>query len=170
MLLYKKNAPITIVKGHFVKATKIADALAIGPGWSYLAATTAGPNGTTVKDSVKLLWTGPPIIAKVSGPAAFNIPKGGSDGSWVFTVMDLYNHPMSARTTITVSAAGGVAAGDAAVTLPDVQSGFMNFIVDLYHAEKVGGTNPPTASKLIVTVNHPVYGTYSLTLASGTMQ
>jgi len=30
MLLYKKNAPITIVKGHFVKATKIADALAIG--------------------------------------------------------------------------------------------------------------------------------------------
>jgi hypothetical protein len=30
MLLYKKNTPIAIAKGHFVKATKIAEALATG--------------------------------------------------------------------------------------------------------------------------------------------
>ncbi|GEM_PF-738257 len=147
-----------------------ADTLSSGPGWSYVYSTTAGPNGTTVKDSVKILWTGPPIIAKVSGPASFNIVKGGSDGTWVFTVMDLYNHPMSAGTNIIVSAAGGSVAGDANVTLPDTQSGFTTFSVDLYNSSAAGSTDPPVASSLIVTVSHPVYGTYSYTLASGVMQ
>ena len=151
-----------------------ANALVEGNGWTYVTATTAGPNGTVVKDSVHILWTGPPIIAFLSGPPAnpnsFNIPKGGSDGPWTFTVMDQYNHPMTAGTQISASAVNGIVSGNVPQSLPDVQSGFTNYTVSLTNSEKAGGINPPVQSQLIVTVAHPVYGTYTLILASGIMQ
>jgi len=151
-----------------------ANALAAGPGWSYVVSTTAGPNGTVVKDSVLLLWTGPPIISLVSGPPdGWTIAKGSGIGPWFFTVMDRYGHPMSAGTTITVSAVNGKATGHANVSMADVQVsglGFTLFQVSLSNVDGPGGINPATASDLIVSVAHPIYGGYSLIIGSGTMQ
>ena len=144
-----------------------------GVGFSWVLATTAGPNGRTVKDSVGILWTGPPIIGRVSGFAGFNIAKGGSEGPWVFTVQDLHNHPMSAGTSINVSAFRGTVSGDASINMPDTQSsgaGLTTFTVFVANSDKATDSNPPAASKVVVTVIHPVYGTYSLILDTGIMQ
>jgi hypothetical protein len=153
-------------------------AIGAGNGWSYVTVSTFGSAGNVVHDSVLLLWTGKPIITKTGGPApGYNIPKGGTALSpYTFTVMDIYNHPMSAGTSISASADGGLVSGNLNNSIPDVQlvgpdpNGITSFSIVLSNADKVGGTNPAIASQLIVTVVHPVYGTFTLILDSGTMQ
>jgi hypothetical protein len=148
-------------------------AISAGNGWSYVTVTTFGSAGQVVTDSIKLLWTGAPIITKTGGPSGFSIPKGGSVGPYTFTVVDRFNHPMTSGTSITASANNGVVTGNVGVTLPDViggGAGITSFSIVLANSDQVGGTNPPVASQLIVTVSHPVYGTFSLILDSGTMQ
>jgi hypothetical protein len=79
---------------------------------------------------------------------------------------------MSAGTTITVSAVRGTVSGDASINMPDTQSsgaGLTTFTVMVANSDKASDTNPPSTSQVIVTVTHPVYGTYSLILDTGTM-
>jgi hypothetical protein len=143
-----------------------------GVGYSYVTATTYGANGNVVTDSVQLLWTGPPIITRITGNAGFSIAKGGTLGGWTFTVADLYGHPMSAGTTITVTADAGTVSGNFG-TLPDTKSsgaGLTSFSIVVTNSHAVGGTDPAVASQVMVSVNHPVYGIYTLILDSGTMQ
>jgi hypothetical protein len=147
--------------------------IAAGVGFSYVTASTAGPGGTVVHDSIKILWTGPPIITKVGpGFPGFSIAKGSNAGPWTFTVEDVYGHPMSAGTSISASADGGVVSGNIG-TLSDTQvggSGITSFSIMVANSDKAGGTNPSISSQVMVTVTHPVYGTYFLILDTGTMQ
>ena len=150
-----------------------AFAIPAGNGWSYVTVSTFGSAGNVVADSVRLLWTGPPVITRTSGISNFSVPKGGTVGPWTFTVTDVYNHPLSSGTSISASAVGGVVSGNAGVTLPDVQfggAGITSFTITLTNSDPATGVNPPSASQLIVTVTHPVYGTFSVILDSGTMQ
>ncbi len=107
------------------------------------------------------------------GPASFAIPNGGSAGPYTFTVLDRLGHPMSSGTGITVTADACTVNGDANISMPDTQvggPGLTSFTVLLKDGDPTNTATPPVPSVLTVTVTHPVYGTYKLVLASGTVQ
>jgi hypothetical protein len=129
--------------------------------------------GAEIRDSILLIVTGRPIITKTGGPATYAISNAGSAGPWTFTVVDQLGHPMSAGTNISVSAPGGTTQGNGNVTMPDVigtGSGVTSFSVTLVDADATTSNTPPLSGDLLVTVNHPVYGSFTLILASGTIQ
>jgi hypothetical protein len=145
----------------------IASGLSAGQSWVY--ARTLGENGTQVIDSLQILWTGRPIITSLD-TASFNIPDGGTAGPFSFSIEDYLGHPMAPGTTILVSGAGLTITGDANFTMPDVvTTGAERTIFTVYAADADPGSNPPTntATAIYVTVTHPIYGTYTLKLASG---
>ncbi len=74
-----------------------------GDGYHYIAAKTVGQGGSTVLDSILVLWSGASIISGFA-PTTFNIPNAGSQ-TFTFTVADVLGHPLSAGTTIAVIAA-----------------------------------------------------------------
>jgi hypothetical protein len=71
-------------------------------GCHYVVASTVGSGGTIVKDSVRLVWSGPASISNVN-PATFDIPDGGSQ-DFTFRVSDYLGNPLAAGTAITVVA------------------------------------------------------------------
>jgi hypothetical protein len=149
-----------------------AFAISDGNGYSYVTASTYAADGSVVHDSIQILWTGPPIITRTGGFAGFSIPKGGVMGPWTFTVQDQYNHPMSAGTSITVSADAGTVSGNTG-TMADTKAsgpGRTSFSVMVANNHAAAGTDPPVASQIMVTVNHSVYGVFTLILDVGTMQ
>lgn len=150
-----------------------ADTLPNGPGWAWLYARTLGEDSAMVIDSSLMLWTGQPIITITSGPAGFAIPDAGSAGPWTFNVQDRFGHPMSPGTVISVLADGCIVDGNANITMPDTfnsGSGFTDFSVVIRDANP-NDTDPNAhASVLYVTVNHPVYGTYKVVIAQGSVQ
>ena len=148
-------------------------------GFTFVKARTMGEGGTDIWDSVKVLWTGAPVdpnTRPVTGPNPFTVPHGGSAGPWTFQIRDAWGNPLSAGTTITVSADGTVADMDP-VTLPDTQvgangaaaSGITNFVVNIHDTEKSTDTDNHNniSTTLRVTVVHQVYGTFTFVLASG---
>jgi hypothetical protein len=145
-----------------------------GNGYSWVYARTLGESATWVRDSVLLLWTGHPIISDVTGPTTFTIPNGGSAGPWTFTIADKYGHPMSAGTTISVSGPGLLVSGDGASrTMPDTFDGgpgLTTYTVIASDADPKDVASPPNLSILTITIVHPIYGTYTLELATGTVE
>lgn len=77
-------------------APGIADSM-----YHYVVARTIGQNGVAVQDSVLILWSGTSQIW--NAPSTFAIDSGGSQ-TFNFRVSDAYYHPLSAGTTISVSA------------------------------------------------------------------
>lgn len=154
------------------------DTLDLGPGWSRVYARTLGESATWVRDSVLVLWTGAPIITVTFGPTNFYVPNGGSarnlvDSSlvtWTFTVADRYGHPMSARTSISVTCGDATVETEANITLSDHiygGTGITDFSVNVMDSDPEDG-KPPKSAILMVEVVHPVYGTRKLKIASGT--
>lgn len=140
-------------------------------GFSRVYARTIGKDSTFIADSVEILWTGAPVLTKTGGPATFTIAQGGSAGPFTFTVADYLSHPMSEATSISVSGTGLDVSGDANVVMPDTKSsgpGLTSFTISVADADPTD-TNPPVVSLLTLTVTHPVYGTYKLVLATGTV-
>jgi hypothetical protein len=177
------DAGLTDVNGFVTKTLYSANPFPVPPdtlpgmasGFSRVYARTIGKDSTRVMDSVQILWTGSPIITMTGGPASFAIPNGGSAGPYTFTVLDRLGHPMSPGTGITVTADACTVNGDANISMPDTQvggPGLTSFTVLLIDSNPppAPATVPPTPSVLTVTVTHPVYGTYKLVLASGTVQ
>lgn len=143
----------------------------LGPGYAYVKAQTLGENGTFVADSILVLWTGEPIITKLDTLTSFTVPNGGGAGPFRFRVADIYGHPMSAGTRISVTADAAVVSGDALIVMRDTfasGSGTTEFTVIVRDPNPLD-TDPPTPSILKVEVAHPVYGTYTLVLATGTV-
>jgi hypothetical protein len=150
-----------------------ADTLPSGPGWAWLYARTMGEDSATVIDSILMLWTGAPIITITSGPATFAIPDAGSAGPWTFTVQDRFGHPMSPGTVISAVADGCAVDGNANITMPDTfstGSGFTDFTVLIKDANPSDTDPNAHPSVLYVVVNHPIYGTYKVVLAQGSVQ
>jgi hypothetical protein len=144
----------------------------LGAGFSKVYARTLGKDGAPVIDSALILWTGAPIITLTGGPASYAIANGGSAGPYTFTVLDRLGNPMASGTTITVTADACTVNGDANMTMPDTQvggAGLTSFTVLLKDADPLNSPPAPAPSVLTVTVTHPVYGTYKLVLASGTV-
>jgi hypothetical protein len=143
----------------------------LGPGFAYVKAQTLGENGTFIADSILVLWTGEPIITKLDTISTFTVPNGGGVGPFRFRVADLYGHPVSAGTTISVTAEGALVTGDALVTMRDTfarGSGTTEFVVTVRDPNP-NDVDPPFPTILRVTVVHSVYGTYTLVLATGTV-
>ena len=139
-------------------------------GFTFIKATTQGVNQTTIKDSVKVLWTGIPVIGNFTGPANFGtLTAGAGAGPWTFTVTDRLGHPLSAGTTIDVSGTNLTVSGNANVTLPDTQvggAGITSFTVTAADATP-SSDSPVVPSLLVISVTHPIYGTYTAILSTG---
>jgi hypothetical protein len=73
-----------------------------GDAYHYVVAHTIGQNGTAVKDSTLILWSGHSMVYNVL-PGTFSI-SNGSFQEFSFTVADYLGHPLAAGTTITVIA------------------------------------------------------------------
>jgi hypothetical protein len=69
--------------------------------YHYVVARTIGQNGLAVQDSVLILWSGTSKIW--NAPTTFAVDSAGSQ-TLTFRVSDNYYHPLSAGTTISVSA------------------------------------------------------------------
>jgi hypothetical protein len=157
-----------------------------GPAFSWVYARTQGESATWVRDSVLMLWTGHPIITEdPANPTTFAIPNGGSKGPWQFTIADIYGHPMSPGTTITVGGPGLTVDGDAVdLEMPDTPPiflppntyiapngpGITTFTVIASDADPKTIASPPTKSVLTLSINHPVYGKFRRVLAVGTVE
>ncbi len=138
-------------------------------GYGRIYARTIGKNGALILDSILILWTGSPVITN-TGTTTFTVANGGGAGPFTFSVSDIYGHPLSAGTTISVSANAGVVDGGP-WTLYDTfatGNGITTFSVNLKD-DNTTDINPAVPATLRVTVTHPVYGTYELILASGTV-
>jgi hypothetical protein len=102
-----------------------------GTGFARVYATTVGEAGTTVKDSVLVLFSGWATISNVSADS-FYVPSGGSSARVYFTVSDRFGNPLAEGTHITVNLQytpppnntriNLVTNGDVDVTLGDTQA------------------------------------------------
>jgi hypothetical protein len=90
-----------------------------GPGYAVVRAQTADENDQTIQTETLVLLSGRAQISNVA-PTTFAIPNGGSQ-AFAFTVSDAQGHPLSAGTTIEVTADGGSVdvAGNVSITLDD---------------------------------------------------
>lgn len=73
-----------------------------GNGYHWVVARTIGENGTSVQDSVLLLWSGRSQISNIT-PTSFTVANGGFE-DFTFRVSDANGNPLSAGTKITVKA------------------------------------------------------------------
>ena len=140
------------------------------PGYGRIYAKTIGQDGTLVSDSLLILWTGAPIITN-TGASTFTVADGGVSGAFTFQVADIYGHPMSAGTTISVTSTAGTMLGQTSTLMNDTfakGNGTTTFTVYIGDATP-GDANPPDNGEIDVTVTHPVYGTFTLVLATGTV-
>jgi hypothetical protein len=145
-----------------------------GEGFSRLYARTFGQSATQVIDSCDILWTGPPILINTSASTTYTMANGETSGPYTFTVMDYLGHPMSSGTTISVSGDALVMSGDGVnVSMPDLMDagpGITSFSVMAEDADATNVAVPPKKSQITLRVVHPVYGTYTRVLATGTVQ
>jgi hypothetical protein len=167
--LYSAN-PLPQGKDTLIPDAEILSYYPSTKGFSRVYASTIGKDGQIIKDSLLLLWTGSPTFTN-TGASVFAVPNGGSAGPFTFKIVDRLGHPMSAGTSITVSASTGNVSGDISRSIPDAfvgGAGITTFSVVLTDAAPTD-TDPPVNSSILVTVNHPVYGQFQFTLASGTV-
>lgn len=142
-----------------------------GPGWGLVRARTIGDGGVELNDSVLILWTGKPIIDSVSGPTSFAVPDNGSAGPWTFKVYDYLYHPMTSGTTIRVTAGDALVTGNESTTLIDFTfggNGITDFSFGIADNDPFD-TDPAKFTSIVITVTHPVYGSRSYTVATGTV-
>ncbi|MFA6469209.1 MAG: Ig-like domain-containing protein [Bacteroidota bacterium] len=140
-------------------------------GFSYVYARTIGKDSSFVMDSVQLLWSGSPIITKTDVINSITVPNGGSAGPFTFTVEDYLGNPMSQGVSIAIEASGLSVSGNANVTMPDTKvggAGLTSFTFTVTDASPTD-TDAPVATLITIVVSHPVYGTYKLVTASGTV-
>ncbi len=167
--LYSAN-PLPIGKDTLLPDPEILSYYPSTKGFSRIYARTIGKDGQNVMDSLLFLWTGSPRFTN-NGSSSFTVANGGSAGPFTFTIDDRFGHPMSAGTSITVSASTGKISGDISRIIPDAfvgGPGITTFSVFLGDAASTD-IDPPENSSILVTVNHPTYGQYQFTLASGTV-
>lgn len=147
----------------------------LGEGYSYVYAQTIGENATPVIDSILILWTGKPIITKTDTITSFNLGNGGSVGPITFTIVDRLGHPLSPGTKIIVEAPGLSVSPSAYtdLTLPDTftgGAGITTFSLIVTDGDPANVTAAPVPTQVTVTVIHPVYGTFPVTLVRGTFR
>lgn len=92
-----------------------------GPGFATITGSTIDENKATIQESCLVLFSGLPFITV--SPTSFDIPNRGSQ-SFIYTVMDQHNNPLTEGTSITVAVEGKdyELSGDKSLTLPDTQS------------------------------------------------
>ncbi|MDD2890411.1 MAG: invasin domain 3-containing protein [bacterium] len=120
-------------------------------GFFYVFGETKDGNGNTLKDSTRLLWTGPTILELT--PLTFNISNGGSQ-TFAISVHDFNGNPLSGVTTISTSTNAGELRGQTSITILDTQDPYWtNFSVTLMDDKP--DTVEARNCKLSVTVTSP---------------
>lgn len=148
------HATVSLYSGH----PKPSDAI-LGPGFAYVHATTMGDGGSTVGDSIRILFSGIAEITNVN-PTSFAVARGGSSGPITFSVSDENGNPLASGTHISVtlqytpppnnSTINLAVTGDISVTLGDTQArgaGITNFSFQV-----VDQTQGGVSSQIPVTV------------------
>jgi len=137
-----------------------------GDGQTIIFAQTVDRLGAAIWTDARTIFSGDTGIFSVS-PTSFTVANGGSQ-SFSFRVHDLNGNPLTAGTTINVSASVGNLIGDVNVTLPDTQSsGYTQFsflLVDDDAAE----TEPAQSCIVTISVNSSSNGNAS-TIIMGTV-
>ncbi|MFA5033690.1 MAG: invasin domain 3-containing protein [bacterium] len=87
-------------------------------GFFYVFGETKDGNGNTLRDSTRLLWSGPTKLTLT--PLTFNISNGGSQ-AFAISVNDFNGNPLTKGTNISVSANAGELRGQTNITLDDTQ-------------------------------------------------
>ena len=98
-----------------------------GPGFFYVHANTIDENEQSISTKTRILFSGVPGLT--ISPTSVDIANGGSQ-SFTYTVMDQNGNPLAPGNTyyVQVSTSGDAeAAGDIAVSMPDVQFGHTSF-------------------------------------------
>ena len=127
-------------------------------------------NGQPITDSIDVLWTGAPIITNTGG-TTFTAANGGVSAALTFSVADINGNPMSAGTQIVVESSVGETIGASETTMFDTFAtgeGTTTFTVYVKDADPAD-IDPAESGDVKVTVSHPIYGSYKLVLATGTV-
>jgi hypothetical protein len=146
-----------------------ADSLSIGKAWSYVKAWTGSEAAPEVVDSVRVLWTGRPIITILSGPGSSFNDTTGSVGPWFINVSDRFGNPLSAGTSISVDAGQAEVSGNVPMTMPDTWSKGSGSTDYVFAISKPASVTTKIKVVVTVTVVHPIYGSYKVVIANGTM-
>ncbi len=146
-----------------------------GSGFSYVYARTKGEGGAEILDSIRILWSGAPILIEdLANPGSYVIPNGGTAGPWNFQIVDRYGHPVSEGMTINITGEALKFFGNAVdFRMPDTQSngpGLTDFSFTASDADALTASIPPAPSAITITITHPVYRGIKAVLARGTVQ
>ncbi len=137
----------------------------LGAGFAYIRATTMGQGGSTVGDSIRILFSGVAEITNVN-PTSFAVAAGGSSGPIRFTVSDENGNPLAAGTHISVtlqytappnSQVNLAVTGDIDVTLGDTQAkgtGTTNFSFQVVDQTQ-GGVSSTIPVTVVIAVTSP---------------
>jgi len=137
-----------------------------GDGQAIIFAQTVDRLGDPVWTDTRTIFSGDTGILNVS-PTSFSVPNGGSQ-SFSFRVHDLNGNPLTAGTTVNVSASVGDLVGDVNVTLPDTQSaGWTQFSFLLMDGDSAE-TDPAQTCILTISVTSSQNGNAS-TIIMGTV-
>ena len=128
-------------------------------GWVTVTAEAQGRGDSLVTAQTRVLFSGHSDVRLIQ-PASFSVPAGQTQ-AFLFFVGDANGHPLSAGTTVRVTAVGGTVSGQTDVTLPDTQSPDATRFSVLFQAAATGGT--PEMAVEVVSPN----GDRKLTLISG---
>ena len=131
-----------------------------GDGQAIIFAQTVDRLGDPIWTDTRTIFSGDTGIFDVS-PSSFAVPNGGSQ-SFSFRVHDLNGNPLTAGTTVNVTASAGDLVGNVNVTLPDTQSagwtGFSFLLMDGDAAE----TDPAETCIVTITVTSAQNGNASV--------
>ncbi len=117
-------------------------------GLFYVYGETKDGIGNTIRDSIRVLWSGRTILTLT--PTLFTINDCGWE-DFTFTLHDINGNPLVGGTSITVSADVGQLRGDINIEIPDIQSGYTLFNFSL-HDEELGDILAPENCKVSVDV------------------
>jgi hypothetical protein len=121
-----------------------------GHGQAIVFAQTVDRLGNPIWANTRTIFSGDAGIFNVS-PTSFSIPDGGSQ-TFSFRVQDINGNPLTAGTTVHVTASVGQLVGDVNVTMPDTQSSGWTSFSFLLMDDQGGDTSPPATSIVTISV------------------
>ncbi|MFI5251090.1 MAG: hypothetical protein ACHQQQ_01550 [Bacteroidota bacterium] len=119
-------------------------------GFGFVSARTVGANGADIHDSVRVLFSGAPVIDSVRVT-----PSNVTDFNVAFRVADRNKHPLAAGTTISITTSGNVTITTSAVIpsnqIPDTQDPFWtNYSFNCLFNRSA---SPPVTGPFTLTIN-----------------
>lgn len=144
------NTGFTCVNG-FASATLFSGNPRGVQGFGFVKAQTVGEGGTTVIDSVRMLFSGPPEIIRAIGTYPDTVQTGGCV-TYLVRVSDINGNPLSPGTTIkpTINALTATNVAPTSIRMPDTQVRGPGGTEFLFTVCDVIETEPPQIGGVVV--------------------